>query len=63
MNVLPLAQLCGACFKIWCLKLELLVCIAVFHVSATIGFLRHLQYLTTTADERKTSSRLQSFHK
>ena len=43
--------------------MELLACIAVFHVSATVGFLRHLEYLTTTADERKTSSRLQSFHK
>ena len=26
-------------------------------------FLRHLEYLTTTADEQKTSSRIQSFHK
>ena len=32
-------------------------------MSATIGFLRHLEYLTTTADGRKTLSRLQSFHK
>ena len=32
--------------------------ITVFHVSTTIGFLRHLEYLTATADGWKTSSRL-----